>query len=310
MTTESSRMLGSVQEEHAFRIKDGESIRSLKELYTALQAMEHDVFRHHCNEERNDFGNWIKDVHKDYKLANSLFSSKTKEEFTRAVGSRIYDLEKAIAPPQHSIAIKQESSPMVAQKLQKPSPKLDKAKANKKTRPAATPGRAAKVKSDVELAKERLEQILIDSVKQKMDRMALEKAKKDKENNEEVNAAPDFRLEEKVHKPTASEILSDIDAPAGVPEKNQENGECIENPAEEMLQFTEVKSFPKQLKDEMSTVFRRSSMNEFKSDMKKLFATGENRKEPDAAPRTLAILPESGDVDKDEMLSHLKRVFK
>ena len=303
MAIESRRMLSNVQEEHAFRLKDGASIRNLKELYSALKGMERDVFRHHCNEDKNDFGNWVKDVHKDYKLANSLFMSKTKEDFMKAVGSRIYELEKVVAPPQRSIVVKQASTPATVAK-----PASEKVEVKRKTPPAAKARPAAKVKSDVEIAKERLEQILIDSVKQKMDRIALEKARKEKKKEK----SEPVELEQELQKTTASDILSEISV-------QEQPSRKVDDPVEEMLEFTEVKSFSKQLKDEISTVFKRSSMKEFKSDMKKLFATGESGKDeeyPDHAPTmdVSSVSPpekvEADDIGKDDILSHLKRVFK
>jgi hypothetical protein len=315
MTIENKRILGNVHSNHTFKLKDGSSIKSLKELYTALRSMEHEVFRHHCNDGRNDFGNWIKDVHKDYKLANSLFSSKSKEESMKVVGSRIYELEMTVAPPHHSIAIRPAAAPAP---VPQPKPQMKRkmkpaAKTlEKKASIAAKPKPSANVKSDVEIAKERLEKILIDSVKQKMDRIALEKAR---QSREKERIEPEFKLEEKVHQPTANEILSEIST-------ERPSMKVEKDPCEEMLKFTEVKSFPRQLKEEMSTVFTRSSMSEFKSDMKKLFSIEGNqgsavKRSPDSPqppqPRTATpapSVPTSGDVDKEEVLSHLKKVFK
>ncbi len=91
---EAERILADVVPEHEFRLSDGKSIKNLKELYSAIQGIDDSTFVHHVNGERNDFGNWVKDIHKDYALANSLFSSKSKDECVKAVSSRIYELEK------------------------------------------------------------------------------------------------------------------------------------------------------------------------------------------------------------------------
>ncbi|MBI5881153.1 hypothetical protein HZB90_03420 [archaeon] len=95
---EAERILADVPGERVFRLRDSAEIGNLEDLYSALRSMPEDIFSHHVNNEKNDFGNWIRDVHKDYRLANSLFSSTTKEECLIAVGQRIYELEKSLEP--------------------------------------------------------------------------------------------------------------------------------------------------------------------------------------------------------------------
>jgi len=95
---EAERILADVPQERVFRLRDSAEIGSLEDLYAALRSMDDGVFSHHVDGSKNDFGNWIRDVHKDYRLANSLFSSATKEECLIAVGSRLYELEKSLEP--------------------------------------------------------------------------------------------------------------------------------------------------------------------------------------------------------------------
>jgi hypothetical protein len=116
-------LLKDVHPERAFVLKDGSSIKNLQELYSVLQGMESHVFEHHVNEERNDFGNWVKDVHKDYRLANSLFSAGTKDEAVKAIGSRIYEIEKKIRPEKKVVpALRQKQHSMVVVAPQKAGP--------------------------------------------------------------------------------------------------------------------------------------------------------------------------------------------
>ncbi|MBU2561077.1 MAG: hypothetical protein KKD17_02185 [Nanoarchaeota archaeon] len=93
---EAERVLADVHPERVFNLRDGSSIKNVRELYSALQGIEPDIFDHHVNSERNDFSNWVKEVHKDYKLANGLSSAKSREECAKAVGSRIYEIEKMV----------------------------------------------------------------------------------------------------------------------------------------------------------------------------------------------------------------------
>ena len=67
-----SQIFGKAPEEKVFYLKDGRKLKSLVELTEALESMSEDVFRHHVNEARNDFSNWIKDVFKDEELAKDI----------------------------------------------------------------------------------------------------------------------------------------------------------------------------------------------------------------------------------------------
>ena len=42
--------------------------------------MTDDIFKHHVNEMKNDFANWIKDVFKEEKLAKELFKTTDKDK--------------------------------------------------------------------------------------------------------------------------------------------------------------------------------------------------------------------------------------
>ncbi len=55
-----------------FVLKDGRILKDLKELADALEHMSDDVFSHHVNESKNDFGNWTKDVLLEKELAEDL----------------------------------------------------------------------------------------------------------------------------------------------------------------------------------------------------------------------------------------------
>jgi hypothetical protein len=124
---EAQRLLADVHSDFVFRMKDGSQIKNLKELYSALQYAGPELFSHHVNSERNDFGNWIKDVHKDYKLANRLFSSSTKEECAKAVRDRISEIESSMSPKESVLLLPppQEVSPqtLLEERLLEQDPK-------------------------------------------------------------------------------------------------------------------------------------------------------------------------------------------
>ena len=65
-------------EKESFKLADGGVIRNLIQLNKSLENMDDGVFRHHVNDERNDFSTWVRDVVKDEKLAENL--SKTRDK--------------------------------------------------------------------------------------------------------------------------------------------------------------------------------------------------------------------------------------
>jgi S-adenosylmethionine/arginine decarboxylase-like enzyme len=90
-------LLADVPADKVFNLKDGAQISSMCELYSRLCGMDDAVFAHHVTGERNDFSAWVRDVHKDYRLANSLSPSMSREEAISVVGKRLYELEKLVS---------------------------------------------------------------------------------------------------------------------------------------------------------------------------------------------------------------------
>lgn len=82
-------LLSDVKPEHYFWLKDGTEIKNLREMHKAMKSMDDGIFKHHANEQRNDFHNWVRDVHKDRTLALRLLNSKTKEEMMQHINNRI-----------------------------------------------------------------------------------------------------------------------------------------------------------------------------------------------------------------------------
>ncbi|MFH1063733.1 MAG: hypothetical protein V1729_01490 [Candidatus Woesearchaeota archaeon] len=257
--------------ERAFILNNGEQIKNIQGLYQKLQGMDQTVFAHHANEERNDFGNWVKDVHKDYRLANSLFSAKTREECAKAVGDHLYSLQNSIEQENKSIAL---------------DPKD-------------------------ETAAERLEKILCEAVKRKTrsakitDEDETGGFKKDLLKLEEIKALP-------APKEAASSVIT-------AQELIETAAEVDESP-EELIRFTEEKSFVGQFKDEMASLFSSDSLITFKDDLNKLFSIGTKKAEeqephygvePKAAAKVkaLAKLPVNTKTD-DRIIAHLKKVYR
>ncbi|MEM4710805.1 MAG: DUF5752 family protein, partial [Candidatus Woesearchaeota archaeon] len=53
---------------------------NLRELYNILSIISDDVFYYHVNSEKNDFANWIRDILKNYGLADKIYGLKTRSE--------------------------------------------------------------------------------------------------------------------------------------------------------------------------------------------------------------------------------------
>ena len=80
--------------ELSFWANDGQVIRSYEQLPAALKRMRATAFRHHVNNEKNDFANWVRDVIHDDALAKELEKEKRKSQTLDMARSRIRELKK------------------------------------------------------------------------------------------------------------------------------------------------------------------------------------------------------------------------
>lgn len=86
-------ILSNVKPEHYFWFRDGTIIKNLHELYEAISRIDDDIFKHHVSDQRNDFYNWVRDVHQDKKLADNLLKAKTKEDIAEYIKSRVQEIQ-------------------------------------------------------------------------------------------------------------------------------------------------------------------------------------------------------------------------
>ena len=93
---DAERILADASPEQCFWVNNGPIIRNLSEMANALACMKDEVFSHHVNKEKNDFGNWVRDVLKDEELANDIAKVKSKERILKKVQSRISKLDNKI----------------------------------------------------------------------------------------------------------------------------------------------------------------------------------------------------------------------
>ena len=83
------KILGEAPEEHHFVVADGRKLKNIIELADALETMSEEIFRHHANEVKNDFSNWVKDVFYDHSLAEDISRAKNRLETQIAVLRRL-----------------------------------------------------------------------------------------------------------------------------------------------------------------------------------------------------------------------------
>ncbi|MBN1377548.1 hypothetical protein JW949_04435 [Candidatus Woesearchaeota archaeon] len=91
-TKKSSILNKEISPEKYFILNSGKAIATVRELVEELQIMNDELFRHHVNDERNDFANWIQDVFEDKKLAKKLREIKDREKTRTAIYKHIAEL--------------------------------------------------------------------------------------------------------------------------------------------------------------------------------------------------------------------------
>ncbi|MBW2972581.1 hypothetical protein KY359_06095 [Candidatus Woesearchaeota archaeon] len=278
---EAERVLMDVPQENAFNIRGGSSVKNLKELYSALQNIAQDSFDHHVNEERNDFSSWVRDIHRDYKLANSLSSARTREECAKAVGSRLYEIERLVELSRNRELKETETA---AERLEKILSEAVKAKVA-----------ASKKKDDTRLQ----ESVVIDMETKKVTKVAA-RAKN-------TAATPATQILSEL--PTVTELLA-------APEESRVI-QAGKDPADELVKFTEPQRFHRQFGKEMSSLFSASSARSFTQDVKNVFAGGKGAEKKAVAEEKQSAQPVEKPVEKgvrgdkkETIISHLKRVYQ
>src|SRR3989338_1256309 len=89
-------ILSDVEPKHYFWLNDGTAIKNLQELRDAMARMSDDVFRHHASESRNDFHNWVRDIHKDKRLAGLLLNARSREEMAEFIERRMHEIKNPV----------------------------------------------------------------------------------------------------------------------------------------------------------------------------------------------------------------------
>lgn len=84
-----NKFLSNVPLDKVFWVCDGRILKNINELAEAIKTMSDDTFAYHCNPEKNDFTNWIRDVVGDADLAGELSGVRKREVAFKKVKHRI-----------------------------------------------------------------------------------------------------------------------------------------------------------------------------------------------------------------------------
>ncbi len=79
--------------DRCFWVNYGPALGNLLELRDTLREINEEQFKHHVNEIRNDFADWVKDVLKDKKTALQIKKTKTINSMLKVVEKALKDYQ-------------------------------------------------------------------------------------------------------------------------------------------------------------------------------------------------------------------------
>ena len=146
MSLEPEKKLKNCPKGKQFWAANGGEYHNLYDLERGLQEMDEGTFRHHVNEQKNDFKAWVHDVVKDTTLAQGLHYLGDKDSMTRRVALRIRFLELMKDAKPQVVAAKVAAKPKVNSKKKPAARPMKKTAAVKKSskKPAGKKPAAAK----------------------------------------------------------------------------------------------------------------------------------------------------------------------
>lgn len=87
------KFLKDVPNNNLFWFNNGVSVRNIYEFLDELKQSSDECFRHHCNDNHDDFASWIGGVLEDIALAERLRSVKDKQKYIHCIEKRIKHVE-------------------------------------------------------------------------------------------------------------------------------------------------------------------------------------------------------------------------
>lgn len=111
------KLIQEVPPEHVFWVRDGSVLRNIEEMLYAIERMDDETFRHHVSLERNDFSNWLRDIHMEIELADRLQQILDRENLLEIIRTSI---EIPVSRPKSSSGKKKPAKKKAATKKAKP----------------------------------------------------------------------------------------------------------------------------------------------------------------------------------------------
>ena len=87
--TRKSGRLARVPAENVFWCNNGSTFSDLEELAAGLRAMSDETYAYHCNPDKQDFANWVRDIVKDEELAADLARAENRIQAAECAAARI-----------------------------------------------------------------------------------------------------------------------------------------------------------------------------------------------------------------------------
>ncbi len=72
-----------------FWVNHGPPVKDLFELFNILSVINEEQFRHHVNEFKNDFAEWVEYVLEDKETAGKIKKTKTASAMAKVVGNSL-----------------------------------------------------------------------------------------------------------------------------------------------------------------------------------------------------------------------------
>jgi hypothetical protein len=85
----SGTLLSKVPAEYVFWCNNGNTFSDLEELAAGLKAMSDETYDYHCNPDKQDFANWVRDIVKDDVLAADLAMAANRIQAAECAAARI-----------------------------------------------------------------------------------------------------------------------------------------------------------------------------------------------------------------------------
>jgi hypothetical protein len=87
-----NKLKEKVPTEYVFWCHDGSVFTDVSELAAGLMNMTDEIFAYHCNPEKQDFSNWIRDVIGDEILADELARAADRLQAADCVSIRLREI--------------------------------------------------------------------------------------------------------------------------------------------------------------------------------------------------------------------------